>query len=286
MEREEYSEEIEKVVNQKNESCRLFGTEECRVLNPESCSECAVGRMKSDKQEEVKSSLRRLIDAAHPDELEPLYTSDKCLFCKGEPNDADCYALFDLKKRDEGGDHTLAIGKKKLGVKAPDMILPVQVSCCKKCAGRSRTFSFLPALIGLIVFAAGLAVTTSGAVYKSLYALGSYVPALVMVGFIVLAVLVSAIIKLSLASSLAKKMHADVTEIPEIKKLADEGWSEVAPRKAGVSALVFAKERREHGVCSRISAVPETDPDADPAICGIWPAEHFEPESGENTENE
>lgn len=282
----EYSEEIEKVVNRKNEDCRLFGTEECDALNPERCADCSIGAMKADKQEEIKASIRRLIDAAHPEELEPLYTSEECLFCREGHNKTDRYALFDLAKRDPEGDWTIGFGSKKIGVKGKDMILPLQVSCCKKCSRRYGLFSYLPSVIGLVIFAAGLVVTTSKGVYKALYQLGSFVPALVMAGFIVLAVLAGAILKLALASGLSKKMHTDVADIPEIKKLMDEGWREVSPKKAGVSALVFAKERREHGVCSRIGEKPVTFPDGYPQICGIWPAENVPDDGEEEPENE
>lgn len=260
MENEEvkYSEEIEKVINEKNTGCLLYGTDACRLLNPENCGECAVGEMSEEKQRAAKEALERLIAAADPDSLEQLYSGDKCLFCKDEPKGkGECYALFDLAKRDPEGDWTIALGKKKVGVKAADMILPMQVSCCKKCRKRHRLFDYLPTVAALVIAACGLLVTTNKTVYNSLYDVASWLPAAVMAGAVLVALVVAGVLRSALSKSLAKHMHAAVSEIPEIGALMDKGFYEVVDGKCGVSALVFSDSRREHGVCSHVSAEPE-----------------------------
>ncbi|MCR5808813.1 MAG: hypothetical protein K6G56_04560 [Clostridiales bacterium] len=269
-----YSEEIEKVVNAVKKDCRLYGTPECRMLNPDGCQNCAVGEMKPEKQEETKNALSRLMQAAPPEALEPLYTGDECLFCKGESKGKkECYALFDLSKPDPEGDWTIALGKRKLGVKAADMILPLQVSCCKECQKRYRKFDYLPTLIALIVFALGLVLTTIGPVYKALFAVAPWLPLAVMIVFIVLALLTDALLKRLIGASMAKRMKTDVAELPVISDLMEKGWEEVAKKKQGVSALVFSNKFREHGVCSSMSGEPMGDDGSEPVICGIWPAE-------------
>lgn len=273
-----YSEEIEKVVNEENRSCALYGTDACRVLNAENCSECAVGRLAKDKQEQTKAALERLIDAAHPDELQTLYAGDTCRFCRSETKgEAKCWALFDLTKRDPGADWTIALGKKNIGMKGADMILPLQVSCCKKCRSKYRLWDILPSVIGVAIAAAGLIVSTSSAVYKPAHTAAAWLPAAMMAGSVVVAVIAAMISRAIFRSALKKQMLADVAEIPEIKKLIDVGFAELTPKRHGVSALVFSKERRAHGVCSRIDEPRPfvTDPmlAGEPMICGIWPAE-------------
>lgn len=272
-----YSEEIEKVINQKNTSCPLCGTEECRMLNPESCSECAVGSLKAEKQEKTVRALKRLREASHPEELYPLYSSDECLFCRSEkPEKADGVALFDLKKPDPEGDWTLALGKKKLTLKDAEMILPLQVSCCKKCRAKYRAFDYLPTVVGLVIAAAALVVTTMiPSVHKAAYDVAAWLPAALMGAGLVLAVAAAYALKAILAKSLKKRMRTRVEEIPAVKKLMDEGFSEVAEKKNGVSRLVFSKERRTHGICSAEypEAKPMTDPDSPPFLMGIWAAD-------------
>lgn len=274
-----YSEEIEKVVNEENRSCALYGTEACRVLNAENCSECAVGRLARDKQEQTKAALERLIDAAHPDELQTLYAGDTCRFCRSDnKGKAECYALFDLTKRDPGADWTIAISKKRIGMKGADMILPLQVSCCKKCRSKYRLWDLLPSVIGVVITAAGLIVSTNSTVYKLAHTAAAWLPAAIMGGSVVLAIIIAMLTRGALRSAMKKQMLTDVAEIPEVKKLMEAGFNELTAKRHGVSALVFSNERRAHGVCSRIEepVLPETDPmlAGEPMICGIWPAEH------------
>ena len=268
-----YSEEIEKVINQKNTSCAMYDTPECAFLNAETCSECPVGKLKTEKQESAKKALSRLMEAAPQEEIEPLYTSPECLFCKGERNKAEMYGLADLSKPDPEGDWTIAIGKKKLGVKAADMILPLQISACKSCAKKHRLLAYLPMLIGVIIAAAGLFITTATGVYNALYDVASYVPALVMAGFVILAVIACFAAKLLMQKSFGRKTHLDITEIAELEPFFEKGFKEVADRKLGVSQVVFSKTFREHGVGSLVTGAPDCGGGEEPVLMGIWPAE-------------
>ena len=278
-----YSEEIEKVINQQNTECALYGTEECRFINAESCSECTVGLLAHDKQETVKTALGKLMQAAPQDELEPLYTSEECLLCKGEEKGkAECWALFDLAKREEEGDWTLALGKKRIGVKSADMVLPLQVSCCKKCRAAHRRFDYLPTAVALVIAAAGLILTTNRGFYKAAYDTAPWLPAAVMAAFGILAIAASAVLRRVFAKAAAKRMHIDASGIPGVDKLIEKGFYEVGEKKNGVSAMVFANERREHGVCSRVT---EPEEGQGPALCGIWPAEHYQPSEPDGEES-
>ena len=273
-----YSEEIEKVINQKNTECRLYGSPECEFLNSGVCSDCEVGKLRHDRQEEAKKAIGRLMEAAPQEELEPLYTSHECLFCKGKKNKAELFGLLDLSKRDPEGDWTVAIGKRKLGVKAQDMILPLQLSACRECAAKHRALAYIPMLVGVIIAAAGLFVTTASSVYKPLYNVAPFVPALVMLGFVLLAIAVCFILKRVMKNAYGKRTHLSVSEIPELKPFLDRGFKEVADVKQGVSQVVFSKTFREHGIGSLVRPVSE-DGGEEPVLMGIWPAENpCEPE--------
>ena len=273
-----YSEEIEKVVNQKNTECALYGTRECRFVNAESCSECSIGSLAPEKQVKTREALGRLLENVSEKELERLYTSDKCLLCKGgEKGEASCFALFDLAKRDEKGDWTIGLGKKRIGMKAADMVLPLQVSACKKCRRAHRLFDCLPAAVGVVIAAAGLLLTTDPAFHKKAYDVAAWLPAAVMAGFVIVGCIAAAIIRKAIASSAAKRMHIDAGDIPEVAELISRGFYEVAEKKSGMSHMVFANTRREHGVGSLVTGEGDGE-DEKPEICGIWPAEHFEKE--------
>lgn len=268
MENVKYSEEIEKVINEKRTSCRLYGTEECELLNMESCGECPVGELNADKQEKAKAALRRLREAAPPEKIEKLYTSHRCFFCKNEPaEEAECYALADLKKADPEGDWTVALGRKKLSVKGADMVLPLQISCCKKCRAAYRAFDYLPTVAALIAAAAGFIAVSQNSLHTALYNVKPWLPAAVMVGTIVFAVLLWFVLKLLLRGAMAKRMKIDLSDIPEIAELMDAGFSEVNEKKNRVSRLVFSRELRKVGVYSRVTEPMGFD-GGEPTVCG------------------
>lgn len=264
-----YSDEIEKVVNAKNTECLLCDTEACRYLNAENCGECAVGSLKKEKQERAKAALERLSAAAPAELTSELFLGGSCLFCKGEDKGpAECFAMFDLSKPDPEGNWSVALGKRSLEVKGADMILPLQVNCCRRCRRAYRLYDWLPVFAALAISAIGLAVTTAKPVYTAAYKMASWLPVAMLAGFAAFGAIVALILKLILGSVMKKRMHTDVAEIPEVKALMDCGFEEVAEKKRGVSRLVFASERRRYGVATRI-------PEVEPAIMGIWPAEHF-----------
>lgn len=279
MENNLYSEEIEKVVNQQNTSCPMYGTPECSLLNMETCSECPVGNMKPEKQEKAKKALGRLMNAAPPHMVEPLLSSDTCLLCKDEePEKAECWAFFDLKKPDPEGDWTIALGTKKVSVKGADMILPLQVACCKKCRSAYRLFAYLPTICALLTAALVLCAVSVTPVYRALFTAADWLPFAVMAAGVLLAFAVNCVMKVILAKDLRKKMRADVSEIPAVRALMDRGFTEVNEKKFGVSAIVFADSARKTGVYTAVREKPVTDGDDEPTICGE-PA--VDPETGE-----
>lgn len=270
-----YSEEIEKVLNAENEECPLLHTEACEYVNPKSCSDCVIGNLKSEKQEKAKSALLRLSAAAPLEKLQPLYAGKKCLFCKGEKGEAEAYALFDLAKADPEGNWTVALGRRSISMKGADMILPLQVSCCKACRKRYQLYDLLPTAIALVIFAIGLIITNLKSVYRAAYNAAAWLPLAMIAGFIALAFAAYFIVRAVMGRSLKKHMHTDVSEIPGIKELLDKGFYEVQEKKAGVSRLVFSNERRENGICSKMPEPPIVEPDEIPQVMGIWPAEAY-----------
>lgn len=274
-----YSEEIQKVMNQKNEDCQLLGTEECAFLNMKNCESCPVGKLKPEARVRSAAALNRLLSTVPEERIAPLMTSEWCCFCDASYKEpAECYAFFDLAKPDPEGDWTVALGKKKLSVKGADMILPLQVACCKKCRDAYRLFDWLPPMIGLIIAALGLYIVTGTPLYKTLYLGAAWLPFAVTAAIVVLAFCVHCLLKMILASALRKRMFTDVADIPIVKELLNDGFYEVAQKKFGVSKLVFSNTRREHGIYSR-------EIHEEPHVCGIWPAE-VPPETAKTDDDE
>ena len=238
--------------DEKNKDCKLFGTEECALLNQNGCLDCYAAKLKEDDQQKLLAGLKRLREAAPLEEVEPLYTADQCLLCKGsERGNVDCYALCDLAKPSEGEDWSFKIGGRNINKKSDDMLLPLQVCCCKKCRGRLRRLEFLPTIVGLIIAGVGLFVTSYSPIYKQAAAAYSWLPAAMFAGFALLAVIAYAVLRAVIRSAISKKTETDLRRLPPVSALVANGWAPADPQKDGSPKLFFAKKLRETGVYTK-----------------------------------
>lgn len=236
--------------DEKNTECLLYGTDECRLLNPEGCLECRVGRMKPEQQAELREALARLRAEAPEDMVVSLAESETCRLCRGEPKKAEQWALFDLAKGTEKPGWTILqnlSATKKAGVD----VLPLQVACCRGCRKRIRRAEFLPTLVGVIIAGLGLFLSTFKPVYTQAYNVKPWLPVVIFLGFTLAGVIAAIALRSSLAASAAKHTHTDVSEIPEVAALIENGWQVVEKKHGKLSAMVFSKKMREHGIYTR-----------------------------------
>ena len=63
--------------DEKNTECALFGTDECALMNSETCLGCSVGKLSQNEQARMKDALARLREAAPESTVEQLYSGDE-----------------------------------------------------------------------------------------------------------------------------------------------------------------------------------------------------------------
>lgn len=271
-----YSEEIEKVINRKNTECALYNSLECKVLNQGSCSECAVGRLRREKQEAMKKAIGRLESIAPSSELEKLADSSECLFCKApEKGKRECYGVFDLAKQDDEGDWVSHMAKKGNALKSGCMILPIQAACCDKCRKRFRLLSYLPQSVMLGIICVGLITITRTEVHKALYNTAAWLPAAAMLAVVAAAFAIRFVMRKAMKHSFGKSTNLDLSQIPGIKSLLDRGFVEVKPKTDGLSSVAFSRERRTTGVGTYSPSREQSgDSGEEPHLMGIWPMEN------------
>ena len=238
--------------DEKNTECLLYGTEQCDMLNEKTCLSCRIGKLKPEEQQKTKDALIRLADAAPKETVEQLYDTDECVFCKGpERNKAEGYALFDMNRRDEEGDWTFQLGKKKYAAKTGFMLLPLQASCCKKCRTRFRVLEFVPTIAALVLVFIGLFVTTNKDVYNSLYNIAPWMPLVVFIAFVGVSLLLATALRMMFSSIYSKHTHLDLEELEPVKKLMENDWKLVGKKRAGAHTPVFSKKLRETGIFTK-----------------------------------
>ena len=238
--------------DEKNTDCALYGTPECKLLNSPACLGCSVGKLGAEDQADMKDGLSRLLEAAPEETVEPLHTSKECLLCKGErKNETECYALFDMYRKDPAGDWSLNIGNKKLAAKTGFMLLPLQVCSCKKCRRRFRVIEFLPTLIAIALVFIALFAFTRKQVYDSLYDIASWLPVACFVAATLIAAGIGFLIRRMLIASYWTDTKLDMSELEPVAELEANGWQQVGKKRAGFSKVVFADSLRTEGVYTR-----------------------------------
>ncbi len=243
-------------------NCVLCGSDECRLLNSESCLNCCAAGLSEKKQRKLKSALARLMQEAPVETVTSLYTDEHCRFCKGEgKNSTECYAKLDLAKDDPDGDWTMPLsGKKRLSVKGAGMLLPIQMSCCKSCRTKFRVIEFLPTVMALLLVAVGLVVVTSDSVHEALYAVGAWAPFMAFALTVIIAVLFDSLLRYALMKVFSKTTIMHYTDDPVIAEFLSKGWVPVNGERDGRMKLVFSKQLRTTGVYSNACVHAEPIP--------------------------
>ncbi len=236
-----------------NTECELYGSAECKFLNTEGCLNCFVTGMGVRDQQRLKDALETLRASAPEDTITSLYTSNTCRLCKpekGEAGQTECYALFDMTKDEPHGNWTFRIGKKRKDDKGMGMLLPIQISACKKCRARYRMIEFLPTVIGLVFAVAALIIASNNTIYKSIYQIGAWAPFGLFLLIVGAGVGIGFLVRMLLINSFSKSMELNMAQNPIIAALLKDGWRILFDGKSNVTKMVFAKNRRTTGVYS------------------------------------
>lgn len=224
-----------------DQSCKLYHTAYCDLLNMPTCEDCFVN--KRTDADQVIADLDVLRSLMPAEGITHLFTGEECLFCKGRPNKRAYYAMLDMGHAEPVREKRTVIGMKtKTRVGS---MLPVQVSTCAQCRKRIRTLDNLPLLLPLVLCAITLIVLMIGAVSEPLVRVHPALPFLIFLGVTLVGVVLGRVVTNALRRSYVKLTKLDPMEIPTIAHMRDKGWFFLSGK---TPKMIFTKKRMRMGV--------------------------------------
>lgn len=230
-----------------NTGCPLYGTDYCARLNMVKCEVCPANESKG-RAEQVRADLDVIAALLPEADLTPLFHTESCVLCKGEPNPRALYAIADLGHKEPERE-----GRNFLGMKVKmktGSLLPVQLSCCKACRDKHRVMSYVPILLPLAAAVLMLALLSITSIREGLAALHPIVPLAVFAVVVGGAVLFSRALEASLRKRYDRETYLNILEQPFLARMAGLGWFEIQRGKR-TSQLIFSKERLKQGLYTR-----------------------------------
>ena len=125
-----------------NTSCPLYETVYCQRLNMRSCDVCPAKN--PNNVQSIQADLDAVAQLMPMEDLAPLFHTEQCVLCKGEPGKRVCYGMTDL-----GNPEPQREGRNFIGMKTKlriGSLLPIQLSCCAACRRKFQLASYVPVL--------------------------------------------------------------------------------------------------------------------------------------------
>ncbi len=233
------------------ESCRLYDSEYCAMLNMRSCDTCTVDCADEEKAASVRADLDTICSNLPEEGVQGLYAGKECLLCKGEAREKKWYALTDIAHPEPRRKRATILGIAK--EPRAGTVLPIQIACCERCRRQYLMLEYVSAVTGTLFAVIALTLLSIRPLRESVAAVAPVLPFFVFVAVCALGVLLGALLKRGLAKKYAADMHTDVMELPILKSMADKDWFELNPNK-GMSRLVFSRSPIRQGL---FSAMPD-----------------------------
>lgn len=225
--------------------CPLYATEECRMLNMQTCKDCTVNGSSAEEMERIKSEIAFMRGLLPENGIDKLFTGDKCLFCKDEPNDKTCYALLDIGNKEPA--HREKLKQALSGTKDSGSIIPLQISCCDECKKRLSRLGLVRAVFATAVIGATLILMSLRAVHEPLMAVFTALPLVIFLISIAVGFVGGSMLQSHYKKEYERKTQLHVMELEEMKGLKERGWF-VLYKDEPATKLVFSEERLKQGL--------------------------------------
>ena len=234
-----------------NESCPLYGSTYCAMLNMESCRSCTLNCSDEDRAAGIRADIDIIRSNMPEGGIQGLFAGDACALCKGEPDQKKWYALTDIAHPEPRRKRATVLGiarEPRAGT-----VLPIQIASCDACRRRYQVLSYLSPVIGTVFAASALIILSMRPIREPIAAIAEILPFLVFAAATTLGIVIGTFLRRALLKKYASLMHTDVMEMPILNGMARNGWFELNPDK-GMSRLVFSRTPIRQGL---FTAMPE-----------------------------
>ncbi|HWR23003.1 MAG TPA: hypothetical protein VN366_05930 [Feifaniaceae bacterium] len=228
-----------------NETCGLYHTPQCDLLNMPSCEVCVMNG-KEEESGQVISDLEVLSSLLPESGIHPLFDTDECRLCKKpHPNKRAYYGLMDLGHPEPKRSKRSVIGLKVKS--AVGSLVPVQISVCNACRKRILMLEYLPILLPLVVGILTLVVLMLPGVSDALERIAMLLPFALFLVLVVAAAVAGRVLANTLEKRYAEQTELDPFNLPILKEMKENGWFPINVNGKRLR-LVFVKKRMHMGV--------------------------------------
>lgn len=235
----EYNDEY---LQELKDECPISDSELCGWAGKNGCMPCYIRSMKDDDDKQKALENWKVMLSNLPRDIDSLHESDKCVLCKGEPNERTCYASVDMAHREPKTMKGLFFGIGKKVRTEIGSLATIHMSSCNSCR---KKLALMDAL--LWIFLAGFIVlafilVSIPAIETPMYKVNELLPLV----FVVVIALAGYLIGKGLTEAYRKKISSEVkvdpSEVPLIRMMMDKGWFYFQDNK-GRPRLFFKKQK-------------------------------------------
>lgn len=230
-----------------NDSCKLYHTKYCDLLNMQTCDTCFV--KKSDDVEQVLADLDVLQSLLPQEPLHHLFAGEECQLCKQEENKGRraYYGFVDMGHPEPKRTKRSVIGLKvKTDVGS---MVPLQIGACSQCRRRMLVLEYVPILIPVLAGLTVLLLLIVPGISDGLERIAQIMPFVLFAGVILVSFVVAAIIKRMLTKKYSQLTRMNIFEIPLVQKMKELGWFPLG-KSGNTVKVVFSRKRMRAGVCT------------------------------------
>jgi uncharacterized membrane protein len=227
---------------EERQECPIADSELCNWIGKNGCMPCYVRTLKEDDDKIKALENWQVMLSNLPSDIDSLHESEKCVLCKGEIHDRDCYASVDMAHPEPKHMKGMIFGFGKKIRTPVGSLVTVNMAACSKCRKEftlmeSFTWIFL---VGMLVLS--LILMMVPALVNSMASVSAVLPALFVVALTVLGYFLGKSISALYRKKISDDMKVDLLEIPLIRNMVDKGWFFFQENK-GAPKLFFSRKK-------------------------------------------
>lgn len=235
----EYNDEV---LQELKEECPIADSDLCGWAGKNGCVPCYIRGLRDDDEKEKALKTWQVMLSNMPRDIDSLHKSEKCVLCKGEPNDATCYASVDMAHPEPKAMKGMFFGFGKK-VRTPiGSLATIHMASCDSCRKKVALLDawlwiFMAAFIVLAFVLISIPAIVQPIVSASELLAVVFVVAVVFVGYLIGKSMTEAYRK-----KISEQVKVDPSEVPLIRMMKEKGWFFFQDNK-GLPRMFFKKKK-------------------------------------------
>lgn len=235
----EYNEEV---LQEIKSECPIADSELCSWIGKDGCMPCYVRTLKDEEEKEKALKHWRVMLSNLPSNIDSLHESGKCVLCKGEKKDTECYATVDMAHPEPKTFKGIIFGLGKKIRTPVGSLVTIHMSSCNSCKKKIRLMDFLMLIVLIGFLALSFVLVSIPAILEPITNISQFLPMLLVILFAVVGYLIGQLVAKAYRKKISSEVVTDPAEIPLIQTMLERGWFYFQENK-GLPKLFFKKTK-------------------------------------------